>query len=281
MPDDRFGIDAPGFEYRALVVDDDPRWRRTLMSWLVELGLNPDGAQDLQSADLALDQRFYQVAILDLVLDPTDTTNRDGLLLAKKLYHLREGTAFILLTGYGTMSVGREATLYGAMDAIGKEELEHASFLAEVELGSREADRILRNSVPAMHLASEAAQPEGLALLYPALSHAEACAQLDDMWRTLAYGFHPTLPLRKGAEIPVSSSKAPVNVWFWSKTMGIPVEAVFWPATAAGCWSRAMHHRVVLRAGESDDVWAALLAAPRLSFAAFQRPRPLWRESWG
>jgi two-component system nitrate/nitrite response regulator NarL len=77
---------------RALIVDDDPRWRTIVAEALSELGWSiTTVAQPPKSLS------GYQLAVLDISLDPTASHNRDGLTLMKQLTAI--GTPCIILSG--------------------------------------------------------------------------------------------------------------------------------------------------------------------------------------
>ena len=77
---------------RALIVDDDPRWRAITAEILSELG-----GGSTASAAPAIDLSGYRLAVLDIGLNPDDAANRDGLLLTQQLARL--GTPCIILSG--------------------------------------------------------------------------------------------------------------------------------------------------------------------------------------
>jgi DNA-binding NarL/FixJ family response regulator len=77
---------------RALIVDDDPRWRAIVAEILSELGFSiaataapPETPHD------------YQLAVLDIALDPSAPDNRDGLNLMKRL--IQVDTRCVILSG--------------------------------------------------------------------------------------------------------------------------------------------------------------------------------------
>jgi DNA-binding NarL/FixJ family response regulator len=73
-----------------LVVDDDPRWRRTVADILADAGYKTILASALPSPIPRC-----QAAVLDLSLDPSDSEDRDGLDIARRL----EPTPCIILSG--------------------------------------------------------------------------------------------------------------------------------------------------------------------------------------
>src|SRR5512143_1989139 len=65
---------------RALIVDDDPRWRAIVAEVLSELGWSITAL-----AAPPDDVLGYQLAVLDIALDPIVARNRDGLALTRQV----------------------------------------------------------------------------------------------------------------------------------------------------------------------------------------------------
>ncbi len=77
---------------RALIVDDDPRWRAIVAEVLSELGWSIT-AMVAPPAEI----RDYQLAVLDIALDPLLARNREGLKLIEQV--TRQGTPCVVLSG--------------------------------------------------------------------------------------------------------------------------------------------------------------------------------------
>ncbi len=77
---------------RALIVDDDPRWRAIVAEVLSELGWSITAL-----AAPPDDVRGYQLAVLDIALDPVMARNRDGLELTRQV--TAQGTPCVVLSG--------------------------------------------------------------------------------------------------------------------------------------------------------------------------------------
>lgn len=77
---------------QALIVDDDPRWRAIVAEVLSELGWSITAL-----AAPPEDVRDYQLAVLDIALDPIMARNRDGLELTRQVTAL--GTPCVVLSG--------------------------------------------------------------------------------------------------------------------------------------------------------------------------------------
>src|SRR5512136_791181 len=77
---------------RALIVDDDPRWRAIVAEVLSELGWSITAL-----ASPPDEVHGYQLAVLDIALDPIVARNRDGLELTRQVS--AQGTPCVVLSG--------------------------------------------------------------------------------------------------------------------------------------------------------------------------------------
>ncbi len=87
-----FSVEPSAQTLRALIVDDDPRWRAIVAEVLSEL----DWSITAMAAPPD-DVRDYQLAVLDIALDPILARNREGLDLIKQV--VRQGTPCVVLSG--------------------------------------------------------------------------------------------------------------------------------------------------------------------------------------
>src|SRR5512143_2082565 len=85
-------VDLAAQSLRALIVDDDPRWRAIVAEVLSELGWSITAL-----AAPPDDVRGYQLAVLDIALDPIVARNRDGLELTAQV--AAQGTPCVVLSG--------------------------------------------------------------------------------------------------------------------------------------------------------------------------------------
>jgi DNA-binding NtrC family response regulator len=92
-----------------LVVDDVNDWRIILKGLLEGNGYNVDVASTMESALELLNQNVYNAALLDLRLDDSDEDNIDGLELAKIIKQRWPQIKTIIITGYGTSMVLKQA----------------------------------------------------------------------------------------------------------------------------------------------------------------------------
>jgi two-component system nitrogen regulation response regulator NtrX len=94
---------------KLLIVDDIADWRLTLRGLLEDHGYIVDDAATMSQAIDLLGLNNYSLALLDLRLDDPDQNNQDGLKLAKIIRDRWPNVKSIIVTGYGTDDVLRQA----------------------------------------------------------------------------------------------------------------------------------------------------------------------------
>lgn len=100
---------------RILVVDDEGAIQKALVKFLGTLGHDVDGASDGGEAIEKAKTKFYDLVISDLKM-PSMT----GIELMNKIRQLHPNTAFIIMTGFGTIESAIEAIKAGAFHYITK-----------------------------------------------------------------------------------------------------------------------------------------------------------------
>ena len=93
-------------QVRILVVDDDPGFRQLMTTILAGEGYAVDAEPNVAGARRACAQSRYQVVLSDLRLP-----DGDGLDVQKWFSENAPGTAFALLTGFGTVASAVEAMI--------------------------------------------------------------------------------------------------------------------------------------------------------------------------
>jgi DNA-binding NtrC family response regulator len=101
--------------HRILDVDDDQDTCRNLSDILTDLGYAVDTANDGQSALALVDERPYDVALLDLKMP-----GMDGLTLYREIKKRRSGTVAIIVTAYATGDTAEKALAAGAWRVLSK-----------------------------------------------------------------------------------------------------------------------------------------------------------------
>ena len=100
---------------RILVVDDDPDICQNLSDILSDLGYQVDYAQNGPAALELVDQRRYDVALLDLKMP-----GMDGVTLHREIKKRRAGTVSLLVTAYASDATAEEALAAGAWKILAK-----------------------------------------------------------------------------------------------------------------------------------------------------------------
>jgi CheY-like chemotaxis protein len=94
---------------RILVVDDRADWRKTLSGILLDEGYDVRVAESRQEALHLVNTERFHLAVLDVRLDETDETNREGLELMRQIKAQDPTILVIILTGYADVDMVQEA----------------------------------------------------------------------------------------------------------------------------------------------------------------------------
>ncbi len=100
---------------RILVVDDDADICRNLCDILADLGYEVDSAPDGPSALVLIDQKPYDVALLDYKMP-----GMDGLTLYREIKRRRADTVSLLVTAFASRETADEALTAGAWKVLSK-----------------------------------------------------------------------------------------------------------------------------------------------------------------
>jgi len=112
-------------KHKILISDDDRYWRESIFpDLLATSGFQILTASTLDETLALLDRHFFHIIVVDLCLDPSDESNRDGIQTLRRAKSLGEGTRSIVLTGHGTAALARDTLVeYGAHDFLEKASL--------------------------------------------------------------------------------------------------------------------------------------------------------------
>ncbi len=120
---------------RILIVDDEQQWREHLMGILNREGYTVEAASTAKDALNILQQGIYHLVILDIRLEDSDQSNRDGMILLESLRErgLNEATKIIMLSAHGTKEQMRTAFRdFSVVDFLSKDEFTRQHFLENV-----------------------------------------------------------------------------------------------------------------------------------------------------
>lgn len=118
------------------MVDDDPRWLRTVGSVLERAGFNFTSVDGITPARELLQKAFFHLIILDIQMDQSDEDNDEGMHLLAELSELNllDSTHVVMLSAWGTLKRMREAfSRYQVVDFFIKDEFTGSKFAARVE----------------------------------------------------------------------------------------------------------------------------------------------------
>jgi ActR/RegA family two-component response regulator len=123
-----------------LIVEDIRKIWEEYKEYCEELGAFVHIAENLDEAKTAIDMVAFDVALVDIRLDENDDENVDGLRVLEIIAEKDDGTRAIVLTGYGTVKITRDAIIrYGAIDVIDKENLNLSFFNERLKNELKEA----------------------------------------------------------------------------------------------------------------------------------------------
>lgn len=104
---------APGVDI--CIIDDEIVVCKRLQQYLSKAGHRVETFVDSQSAIERLDQKTFDVVVTDIRMDKID-----GMEVLDHVLATRPGAKVILITGYATLEIAREAQAKGAYDFISK-----------------------------------------------------------------------------------------------------------------------------------------------------------------
>jgi DNA-binding NtrC family response regulator len=104
---------APGVDI--CIIDDEIVVCKRLQQYLSKAGHRVETFVDSQSAIERLDEKTFDVVVTDIRMDKID-----GMEVLDHVLATRPGAKVILITGYATLEIAREAQAKGAYDFISK-----------------------------------------------------------------------------------------------------------------------------------------------------------------
>jgi DNA-binding response OmpR family regulator len=121
---------------RILIVDNLVQWCEELVETLQHHGFHADSASTVNEALERLNEHFYHTVVIDIRMNETDQSNKDGIELLSKMEKsgLSEATKVIMLSAYGTQEQMRLAFKdYKVADFLTKDEFSKQAFLESVQ----------------------------------------------------------------------------------------------------------------------------------------------------
>ena len=98
-----------------MVIDDEPIVGKRLKQALTKFGIDVEVFEDPEIAVNRIENKRFDIVVTDIRMDKVD-----GIQILERVLQHRDDTRVIIITGYATMEVAREALAKGAFDFIAK-----------------------------------------------------------------------------------------------------------------------------------------------------------------
>jgi DNA-binding NtrC family response regulator len=102
-------------QVRVLLLDDEPIVGKRLVPALAKLGVETESFTDPEAALQQIARKDFDIVVTDYRMD-----KMDGLEVLRRVLQKTPRTKVIIITGYATLEIGRQALAIGAFDFIAK-----------------------------------------------------------------------------------------------------------------------------------------------------------------
>ena len=102
-------------ELHLLILDDEPIVGKRLGPALAKMGCEVEAFEDPEAALKRIEEKEFHIVVTDIRME-----TMDGLQVLEKVLAKSPRTKVIMITGYATMEIAREALAKGAFDFIAK-----------------------------------------------------------------------------------------------------------------------------------------------------------------
>ncbi|HMK65245.1 MAG TPA: response regulator [Thermodesulfobacteriota bacterium] len=100
---------------QVLILDDEPIVGKRLAPALAKLGCEVESFEDPKAALARINEKIFDIVVTDIRMEEID-----GIEILEKVKEKSDHTKVIMITGYATVEVAREALGKGAFDFIAK-----------------------------------------------------------------------------------------------------------------------------------------------------------------
>jgi DNA-binding NtrC family response regulator len=100
---------------QVLILDDEPIVGKRLVPALAKIGCEVESFEDPKKALQRIEEKIFDIVVTDIRMDDID-----GIEVLEKVKERSDHTKVIMITGYATVEVAREALGKGAFDFIAK-----------------------------------------------------------------------------------------------------------------------------------------------------------------
>jgi CheY-like chemotaxis protein len=224
---------------RVLIVEDVKHYQTVFEDIINSLEYYSELAPDLVTALEKLDLVNFHVALVDLRLNDQEKDNWDGFKVLERMKKLHEGTEVLVMTAYGEVEHASDAFRnYQVFDFIRKSKFDVMEVTDKIQAASekalmemRRAERRLDDQkiigllkVQPDKLIQQILQKTNLDYLQMIRLSEQMMLFLKRMLSDLA----PLLPAERGAKVrKLSNGSVTIQIRFWSKVLGAPVETWF------------------------------------------------------
>ncbi|MFQ5613054.1 MAG: LuxR C-terminal-related transcriptional regulator [Anaerolineae bacterium] len=112
-----------------LILEDDSHWQNIFYEITHDENLRPTIVSGLNAAYIETKRRAFDLAILDMSLNPQDHANQDGMQLLDHLSQRQPRPQVIIVTGFGTLDMAIKAFVnYNVVDFVKKENFNRRKF---------------------------------------------------------------------------------------------------------------------------------------------------------
>lgn len=205
---------------KILIIEDSTRWQGIFQDLLEDEGYFVQIAANYADAMNKLDRQAFHVAIVDIRLSETDETNVEGMRVLEKIVERNDGTSTIIVSGYGTLELSREAfKKYSAFDFLEKDTFEPREFLAIVHRGFERALKEIPRPKVTLKELFKGLTIRDIEIKLPAFGHvAKRQSLLERMFRDL---FPLHLVYQGGAKlIRTHTGVFMIQASYWSRGLG-------------------------------------------------------------
>ena len=116
-------------ERHILIIEDDPNWQHIFSEIVNDVGFTPRVATSRRTAQTALAEQGYALAIVDISLTESDHANRGGVDMLKEIAGMPADLPAIVVTGYATVDLAIETLVHlNAVHFFRKEQFDRREF---------------------------------------------------------------------------------------------------------------------------------------------------------
>jgi len=109
------GLEPMEQKLQIMIVDDEPIVGKRLKPALTKFGIDVEVFEDSETAFKRLEEKNFDIVVTDVRMDKFD-----GIQILERVLERSDHTKVIIITGYATIEVAREALAKGAFDFIAK-----------------------------------------------------------------------------------------------------------------------------------------------------------------